>query len=397
MKKKLEKNFFLIRNFLKKSIKAIYAFKVQILPNNPVNYSQTFCEKYFRFFFAMKRPTSVVDIVDQSGVQPLNEKAAPISPFGEKTNTRQYFKFRFSAELPSRSLFRQQMAPIKKRPTTTSRLVEKTSRELENTHMDTVFPPSIHVLPEEKQIIARAPCLVHGTLFREKHKSLNSINSYYVNTFEKRMNGNTFYEQNNSPNKNTTTPANHFHPKNSSLLNETLQKGENSEDQNKYFDESAPSYYTPSFVQQRHEFEQLQLRQEKLFQKFTLNQTWDPKKANEMRKRRHVSSSSIYDIDYYAGNYESNFERKTKPKESSTKTLKNDQTCQKSSNNRISVNFNESNKEKDDDKKKNAVIVNDEPHEHIFETIEVSNIGPHLQLNNPKPFVYHAPNVSVLE
>jgi hypothetical protein len=48
------------------------------------------------------------------------------------------------------------------------RLIEKTASTLENTHMNTRMPPSLHISAEVRRKKQRSPTLVHGTLYRER-------------------------------------------------------------------------------------------------------------------------------------------------------------------------------------------------------------------------------------
>jgi hypothetical protein len=95
----------------------------------------------------------------------------PISPFGRKTNAREMYNFRFSQELPARYVFRKQMAPQKSAPSTSDALIQQTACELENAHMLTKMPPSLHIPPETRKRQQRAPKLVHGTFYQEPRSS----------------------------------------------------------------------------------------------------------------------------------------------------------------------------------------------------------------------------------
>jgi hypothetical protein len=93
------------------------------------------------------------------------------SPFqqpicGRKTDARERSRFRFSQELPASIIFRRQMAPERHRPTTSMRFFLNTANVLENTHMDTLMPPSVHRPAQPRRLRLRSPNLVHGTLFR---------------------------------------------------------------------------------------------------------------------------------------------------------------------------------------------------------------------------------------
>ncbi|OHS96797.1 hypothetical protein TRFO_36953 [Tritrichomonas foetus] len=115
----------------------------------------------------------VVDIVNGSGFAEEN----PSSLLGAKTNARQHYQFRFSQTLSSKTIYRMKMAPTKKNKTAPEKLVQKTSREFENTHMSTILPPSFHTTAEVHEIRLRAPGLAPSKNSRQSFPSSKYHNS----------------------------------------------------------------------------------------------------------------------------------------------------------------------------------------------------------------------------
>ena len=65
------------------------------------------------------------------------------------------------------------MAPVKKRPTTSMKLVKKAAASLENTHMNSRMPPSMHFPAEQRKEKIRLPSLKHGTNYNKKRMVSN--------------------------------------------------------------------------------------------------------------------------------------------------------------------------------------------------------------------------------
>ena len=132
----------------------------------------------------------VVDVVFQSGISPAasSDSTDTCRQLGLPTNPKQYFRYRFSQDLPSKTLFRHKMAPKKKKPNSAVDFFRKELRELENAHLDTTMPPSIHVEPENRPLRIRSPCLVRGTLFRKAStattRSLSMPSSQFSSFFD---------------------------------------------------------------------------------------------------------------------------------------------------------------------------------------------------------------------
>lgn len=99
---------------------------------------------------------------------PAPSSTETISPLGKKTNPKEISEARFSQELPKKLIWRMQMAPVKKRPTTSMRLVNKAAANLENTHMNSRMPPSMHFPAEQRKQRIRLPLLKHGTNYNKK-------------------------------------------------------------------------------------------------------------------------------------------------------------------------------------------------------------------------------------
>jgi hypothetical protein len=107
--------------------------------------------------FSMAQIAGLPDLPSSRAVAPL---------LGRKTDAREHSSLRFSQELRDPLIFRRQMAPQKHARTAPIRLIQETARGLENAHLDTRMPPSVHVAPEFRRRRQRFPALVHGTFYR---------------------------------------------------------------------------------------------------------------------------------------------------------------------------------------------------------------------------------------
>lgn len=114
-----------------------------------------------------------LSLVHVENAFPVPSATETISPLGKKTNPKEISDARFSQELPKKLIWRMQMAPVKKRPTSSMRLVNKAAASLENTHMNTRMPPSMHFPAEQRKQKIRLPSLKHGTDYNKKRMASN--------------------------------------------------------------------------------------------------------------------------------------------------------------------------------------------------------------------------------
>jgi hypothetical protein len=96
-----------------------------------------------------------------------SDEERPMSPFGCKTDARERFGDRFSAELPFRQVYRKKMVPSKIRKSLPKRWTRQLSEELENTHSDSRMAPSLRGPLPARRVEERAPKIVHGTFYQK--------------------------------------------------------------------------------------------------------------------------------------------------------------------------------------------------------------------------------------
>lgn len=118
--------------------------------------------------------SSIINIIDESGFQ---SNSNSIAFLGTKTNAKDHYQFRFSQDLPPKSLFRTSLIPNKRRITIPQKVIQKNAKELENSHMNTSLLPNTSTKTNNPKIKLRSPYMSQGHNLRQTFPS----NSTYGN------------------------------------------------------------------------------------------------------------------------------------------------------------------------------------------------------------------------